>query len=1067
MSAFRILACLLATGLSTAATAEPQAFQGLPHDAYTHINPTAITLHGNSLMTLPAAADGRQFKITGIRTHANGDRSISGASTQGHGTAHITLGVAGVFGEIRDHDRHQIITTDASGSWLVELPPGQLSYNQCGVAPGRHKAKQQLAPVIADTATGNSLVPGTVIDILVIYNDAFARRYPGDLLATRVNHLVDLGNQAMANSGVDLGFRLVSAEFFDYSNTNTNRDALFDMASTLSGSARPGLESLLARRNNLGADLVIMLRPHDIEKRGSCGIAFLPDGDPSNGVNVVSDGMSSWSVCLDDVLTHEIGHNLGATHQVGAGGGNFDPRGAAITRPGVLTTIMGSFGTGRPDRFRGVPMFSTPLLDCGGLPCGNASDADNAIVIRSQMGLVEGYRAASSGLPLPGDLPRANPDSDGDGTSDWVDLLPFDGTEQLDSDLDSAGDKSDAFPGDASEQLDTDEDGIGNNADPDDDGDGADDFADAFPLDASETDDDDGDGVGDGQDMFPANAGEFADFDQDSIGNNQDADDDDDGVDEFAASAQDILVISVGNNRILRFDAQTGEARGIEVPPSDGLLTFQSDLAYRPSDHTLHYLSDSSIKRMDLLNRELLGIWVPPYDDLNPAAPRLTSGFPTSLASLSGGQRIVATKMNTVTISAFKGQEQASLDSQLNWRLPSEDSPIDLMPLGPGAVVLGQTTRTLYQFDATNVFTLAGPGAAWMKDPYRMEPGGDGRIFITDRRRHSVVAVDAVTGEFLGDFADLDAQGYRQPTGLAITGSGELLVASARDDAILAFDAGSGDFLGVRVPSGSWGLKDPHAMILVPQLLDRINDDDQRVIRPNAGLWYNPASSGRGFDIQVFGQRLTAIWYTYDDHGLPMWYYSDGNLDGFNYEGTVLKGTLADISVEAVLETVGTLSLEFESERRAQLSFEIGGDTGSEPLQWLPASANPASNDYTGLWGRNDGPGWGVSLSTQGNRSTAIAFIYDQLGEPRWVISDSVNGKGQLEFPMNAVFSDTLCPGCSGAPISELKPAGSMVMDMQEQTWTSDIVFPLPAAGEWRLDATPIILFSDPPVAPR
>jgi hypothetical protein len=113
------------------------------------------------------------------------------------------------------------------------------------------------------------------------------------------------------------------------------------------------------------------------------------------------------------------------------------------------------------------------------------------------------------------------PDSDGDGTLDYLD----------------------AFPNDPSESLDTDGDGIGNNSDDDIDGDGALNGDDALPNDPSEILDTDGDGIGDnsdddidgdgalnGDDAYPNDPSESLDTDGDGIGNNTDTDDDGDGI---------------------------------------------------------------------------------------------------------------------------------------------------------------------------------------------------------------------------------------------------------------------------------------------------------------------------------------------------------------------------------------------------------------------------------------------------------------------------------------------------------------------------------------------------------
>lgn len=163
-------------------------------------------------------------------------------------------------------------------------------------------------------------------------------------------------------------------------------------------------------------------------------------------------------------------------------------------------------------------------------------------------------------LDKDGSPDTVDPDDDGDGYEDTVDVFPRDGSEWLDTDRDGRGNNSDtdddndgvldtkdAFPLDSSEQLDTDGDGIGNNADTDDDNDAVPDTQDAFPLDKTDWLDTDGDGIGnnadtdddndsylDQQDAFPLDRAEWLDTDADGTGNNSDQDDDNDGVADTA-----------------------------------------------------------------------------------------------------------------------------------------------------------------------------------------------------------------------------------------------------------------------------------------------------------------------------------------------------------------------------------------------------------------------------------------------------------------------------------------------------------------------------------------------------
>ncbi|MEM1411910.1 MAG: reprolysin-like metallopeptidase [Pseudomonadota bacterium] len=1017
------------------------------------------------------------------RRYANGDISLilsagmrpTGEPAPGAMPAkvlggHLTIGEAGTFGQLHMENGLRLIMTDATGTWSVDVPNQGVEINRCGMSDHIFGRPARTMP---PTEARPENEAATVIDLLIIYNEAFGRRYPGALLTTRLNHLVDIANRTFGNSGLDAVIRLVGTEAVTYRNDNSNFDFRNDIAITLSGDEQPGLQGVAERRNELGADLVIGLRPHDIETRGSCGIAFFPENDAIFGVNVVSDGISSWSFCLDDVLTHEIGHNLGATHQVGAGGAFIDPTGAAFVQPGRFGTVMGSFGTGRPDRFRGLPMFSNPFLPCGGEPCGREADANNVGVMRGFLAEVGDYRAPTSSAPIPPARGRDSSDQDGDGVIDWADALPFDPTETTDRDRDGRGDRADAFPEDAQEQDDTDRDGVGNVADTDDDGDGVEDRFDAFPLDANEDTDSDRDGVGNNADRFVSDPDEFRDTDSDGLGDNSDTDDDNDGFNEFDADGEDLLVVSVDSRQILRFDAENGQSRGVEVPAWDSRLTFQTRMAWRQSENTLLYTGDSGLRRISLLDRELLGEWVPAYNDEDFSAPQLGTGFPVGLGLLEGGRRVVVSRLGNPLLATFQGQEAARNESTISWQLDPDEEPGDLAQDQDEVFVLGLTTRSIYAIDQFGPRLLAGPNLEWMRKPTFIEVAGDDRLLVSDQGRNSVVALDRRSGEFLGDFIRFGPLGFNRPAGLAVSSDGTLFVGAARQDAILAFDAETGDFEGIRAQGA--GLNQPGDLVLVPSLIDRFPGDPDRLLKPNPGLWSDPASDGRGFDIQVFGSRLSVIWYTYDDAGEPTWYLAAGDLVGDRFEAPLQRFTLpggdtvaGDLGVTASSEVVGDISLRFVSERIATVDWSVNGVTGQESLSWLVFTAQVQENNPTGLWGRPDGPGWGLSLASQGNITVSVAYVYDTDGTPRWSISEPVQGPSPSQFDMLVGFAPGLCPGCSSTEPARLVPGGVMELRTDnEAVWNSDIAWPMPLQGSWRLEAVPSQRASEPAQRPR
>src|SRR6185503_21014456 len=54
-------------------------------------------------------------------------------------------------------------------------------------------------------------------------------------------------------------------------------------------------------------------------------------------------------------------------------------------------------------------------------------------------------------------------------------------------------------------------------------------------------------------------------------------------------------------------------------------------------------------------------------------------------------------------------------------------------------------------------------------------------------------------------------------------------------------------------------------------------DAASKTLRASTGLWYDPARSGSGFDVQRLGGAMFATWYTYQDDGSPTWYQAVGD----------------------------------------------------------------------------------------------------------------------------------------------------------------------------------------------
>ena len=385
-------------------------------------------------------------EVRGSIRHDNGDVTIHASGEDALSSrAVMTFGSSGTYARITTPDGLFLIHSDATGTWLIDLDDERLDVdNFHGDTLGKNSIHPMADAAVDAHADGDNA--GEVIesgqsdspiqiDVMFIYTADMIERYPDDLIETRLNHLVAIANQAMVDSEVTIVVRLVHHRAVDYTRHQDNREALRDLAQAMQGDPIPGFSGVRQDRQAYGADIVALTWPHNIETRGACGIAYFPqtdnqgNPDPAYGVHIDNDGASNWSVCSDAVFTHELGHNLGAEHQRSRASVD-DPaaHNYAFVRDQRFHTVMGSFGTGDINRYLRLDAFSNPAIRCGGEPCGTMAlgrGANNARKIGELAPIVAGYASQQ----LPGMVSRpdpSEPDSDGDGVSDWEDPYPFD-----------------------------------------------------------------------------------------------------------------------------------------------------------------------------------------------------------------------------------------------------------------------------------------------------------------------------------------------------------------------------------------------------------------------------------------------------------------------------------------------------------------------------------------------------------------------------------------------------------------------------------------------------------------
>lgn len=172
-------------------------------------------------------------------------------------------------------------------------------------------------------------------------------------------------------------------------------------------------------------------------------------------------------------------------------------------------------------------------------------------------------------------------------------------------------------------------------------------------------------------------------------------------------------------------------------------------------------------------------------------------------------------------------------------------------------------------------------------------------------------------------------------------------------------------------------------------------------------LWWNPAESGWGLNVNQQGDIAFATLFTYDASGNPMWLVMSngtrqGNADAFS--GDLYRTTgpafnavpFTPISASNVTR-VGTLSIAFSGADTATLTYGVNGVDVAKSIQKQVYGARAAqcrsttesragATNFQDLWWNAAESGWGVNVTQQGDIIFATLFTYGADGQGLWLV---------------------------------------------------------------------------------
>lgn len=174
------------------------------------------------------------------------------------------------------------------------------------------------------------------------------------------------------------------------------------------------------------------------------------------------------------------------------------------------------------------------------------------------------------------------------------------------------------------------------------------------------------------------------------------------------------------------------------------------------------------------------------------------------------------------------------------------------------------------------------------------------------------------------------------------------------------------------------------------------------------GHWWNPARAGSGFEFFNVGDQAMVIWYTYEENGHPVWYTAQGSVATMaNTQWPLLKHRWQD-GRKAEATPVGWLRVSPASSESATVAFDIRGAQGSWAIQPFVQSGVTNEVDRTGSWFDPRNPGWGLTLTEQGDVLGGVLFTYDAAGAPTWAA-----GFGRERDAAELFAFEGACPSCA------------------------------------------------------
>jgi hypothetical protein len=213
------------------------------------------------------------------------------------------------------------------------------------------------------------------------------------------------------------------------------------------------------------------------------------------------------------------------------------------------------------------------------------------------------------------------------------------------------------------------------------------------------------------------------------------------------------------------------------------------------------------------------------------------------------------------------------------------------------------------------------------------------------------------------------------------------------------------------------------------------------MLSSQTALFWNPAESGWGLNLNHQGNILFGSLFTYDASRTPLWLVMPNGAmqsDGLTFTGDLYRTTgpafnANPFSPSAVNVTkVGAMTVSFIDVNGGTLKYTVNGVEVTKAIQrqvfgaraaaCFPSTASRTSaTNFQDLWWNTAESGWGINVTHQGDTLFATLFTYDASGKTLWLVMSA--GQKQADGSYLGDLFQTAGPAFNTEPFAGVTAA--------------------------------------------